>query len=402
MPAMNFRVGGGGSQFFPSSRHEERTVPRVLERREAKKSGKIIPSMALRSAAAGLTLSLALLAGCGTPAAPQPPSLKLPQPVTDLAVQRSGNDVRLQWTMPKRTTDRVILVGDQKAHICRRLDSQPCENAADLLLAPDKPAEFVDHLPSALTSGPPRLLTYVVELRNRSNHTAGPSNSVSTAAGAAPAQIADFSATAAADGVVLHWKPVSADTGTLIRLHRELVVKPGGPKSPSQAAGSPAPAEQTLEITGPDKGIALDRDAALDHTYRYTAERVMKLTLARPPFELLSASSETITIDARDVFPPATPTGLQAVADPDARAIDLSWNPNTDADIAGYAVYRRDAGSAAAPVRVSPPGQVPAPSFRDSAVTPGRAYVYSISALDRDGNESPRSAEVEETLPANP
>ena len=45
------------------------------------------------------------------------------------------------------------------------------------------------------------------------------------------------------------------------------------------------------------------------------------------------------------------------------------------------------------------PGQVVAPSFRDAAVLPGHTYAYSVSALDRDGNESPRSAEVEETLP---
>jgi hypothetical protein len=364
-------------------------------------------TVALRSAAAlGLALSLVILAGCGTPGAPQPPSLKLPTPVTDLGIQRSGNDVRLQWTMPKRTTDKVVLVGDQKAHICRRLESQPCETAGDLLFAPNKPAQFVDHLPPALTTGPPKLLTYIVELRNHANHTAGPSNSVVTAAGTAPARIEDFSATVRPDGVLLHWKPVvpnkpisdTASSDTLIRLHRELVTKPGAPK-PSEVAGSLAPAEQTLEITGPDKGIALDRDAALDHTYRYTAERVLKPALVQPPFEVLSAPSETLTVDARDIFPPQTPAGLEAVADPNARAIDLSWNPDTDADIAGYAVYRRDAGSSAAPVRVSPPGQVVAPSFRDAAVLPGHAYAYSVSALDRDGNESPRSAEVEETLP---
>jgi hypothetical protein len=359
-------------------------------------------TVALRSAAAiALALSLITLAGCGTPASPQPPSLKLPTPVTDLSVQRSGNDVRLQWTMPKRTTDKVVLVGDQKAHICRHLESQPCETAGDLLFAPNKPAQFVDHLPPTLTSGEPKLLTYIVELRNHADRTAGPSNSVVTAAGTAPARIEDFSATVRADGVVLHWKPAAGDTpgssGTLIRLHRELVTKPGAPK-PSEIAGSLAPAEQTLEITGPDKGMALDRDAALDHTYRYTAERVLKPAL-QPPFEVLSTPSETLTVDARDVFPPQTPAGLEAVADPNARAIDLSWNPDTDADIAGYAVYRRDAGSSAAPVRVSPPGQVVAPSFRDAAVLPGHAYAYSVSALDRDGNESPRSAEVEETLP---
>ena len=40
--------------------------------------------------AAGLA---AVLAGCGTPGTPLPPSLKLPDPVTDLAAVRAGSQV---------------------------------------------------------------------------------------------------------------------------------------------------------------------------------------------------------------------------------------------------------------------------------------------------------------------
>lgn len=350
----------------------------------------------LCAAAASLSLSLTILAGCGTPASPQPPSLKLPTPVTDLGALRTGNDVHLQWTMPRRTTDKVLLSGDQKAHICRRIDTGSCDTAADLLFVPGKPAQFTDHLPSALTTGSPRVLTYTVELRNHSDHTAGPSNSTSTAAGAPPTRIESFTATVHPDGVVLHWTPIPGDT--LVRLHRELVTKPGAPK-PSERSGTAEPPQQTLEISGPDKGIALDRDAALDNTYRYTAERVLKVTLTQPPVEVLSLPSETITIDAHDIFPPHVPGDLSIVPDPEARAIDLSWSPVSDADVAGYAVYRRDSGSSAAPSRVSPAGQPVAPSFHDDAVQPGHTYLYSVSALDHDGNESPRSPEVEATLP---
>src|SRR6185312_3392858 len=45
------------------------------------------------------------LAGCGTPGAPRPPSLRLPQAVSDLAATRVGNTVTLTWTEPQRTTD---------------------------------------------------------------------------------------------------------------------------------------------------------------------------------------------------------------------------------------------------------------------------------------------------------
>jgi len=62
-----------------------------------------IQSAALRTALmAGLAAGL-LLTGCGTQAAPQPPSLNLADRVTDLAATRSGSQVSLTWTMPKRT-----------------------------------------------------------------------------------------------------------------------------------------------------------------------------------------------------------------------------------------------------------------------------------------------------------
>jgi hypothetical protein len=357
-------------------------------------------NVALRAAAAVLALPLLMMASCGTPAAPQSPSLKLPEPVVDLAAVRSGNEeVRLTWTMPKRTTDKVILKGDQDAHLCRRVETGPCETAADLRLVPDAPAHFVDHLPAAHTSGPPKLMTYSVELRNHAGHNAGPSNPAYTAAGAAPPRVEYLSAAAQAEGVLLRWQPVSGEV--LLRIHRELVTKPGAPKR-SETSGSPIPPpvsqEQTLEVTGNDQGRALDRDAALGHTWRYTVQRVEKLTIGGHAFEIMSTPSDSVTIDARDTFPPRTPEGLEAIADPEAHAIDLAWAPNTEPDLAGYIVYRRDTASNAPVVRISPPGEV-APSFRDANVRFGHRYAYSISAVDRDGNESPRSAETEESLP---
>ena len=352
-------------------------------------------NVALRLAANLALPPLLMLAGCGLPSAPQPPSLKLPQPLTDLTALRRGDEVLLHWTMPKRTTDNVMLKGPQQAQICRRIENGPCEKAGNQAFELEARAEFVDHLPAALAGGPPKLLTYTVDLVNHAGHSAGPSNPAFTAGGSAPPQVQGLSATAQPDGIVLRWHAAGGDQ--LLRIHRVLVPTPGAPKT-SQIAGSPAPPEQTLEVTGADQGQALDRDAALDHTYRYSAERVERLTLAGNSFEVLSTPSETVTINARDVFPPATPRGLQAVADPEAHAIDLSWEPNTERDIAGYIIYRRDAASSTPPVRVSPPEEA-APSFRDLSAIPGHRYAYSVSAVDLDGNESPRSSETEESLP---
>ena len=62
----------------------------------------------------------AFLSACGTPGAPQPPSLNLADPVTDLSAIRTGNQVTLTWTMPKRNTDKTPIKGNVAARICRR------------------------------------------------------------------------------------------------------------------------------------------------------------------------------------------------------------------------------------------------------------------------------------------
>src|ERR1035441_4608651 len=67
-----------------------------------------------------------LLAGCASPGPPLPPSLKLPEVVTDLTARRVGDQVMLHWTTPTRTTDKLLIRGIVERTIawlnrCRRL-----------------------------------------------------------------------------------------------------------------------------------------------------------------------------------------------------------------------------------------------------------------------------------------
>jgi len=322
-------------------------------------------------------------------AVPKPPSLKLPEPVTDLTAQRVGGTVELHWTIPKRATDKVLLEGMQGTKVCRHVSGGPCVVAARLKFMPQAEANYTDKLPSALKSGSLRALRYTVELENAAGRTAGSSNVAVTAAGAVPGKIENARARVQANGVVLLWTPEGGQE--TVRLERKLEAK-----QTSKRAG--VPGEQTLEFSGTDEGKVLDEDAVLDHTYLYKLQRVVRLTLDGKQMEVASAPSAPVRVDARDVFPPAEPKGLQAVADAAERAIDLSWQPDTEADLAGYRVYRREIGSSAPPVRISPVVE-PAATFLDEKVEAGKSYIYSVSAVDRDGNESARSAEVVESLP---
>src|SRR6201982_3873309 len=65
------------------------------------------------------TTLTAFVAGCASPGPPRPPSLNLPEVVKDLTAERVGDVVRLHWTTPDRTTDRLDLQGAMTAEICR-------------------------------------------------------------------------------------------------------------------------------------------------------------------------------------------------------------------------------------------------------------------------------------------
>jgi hypothetical protein len=367
--------------------------------------------------AAAASFGLLVLAGCGLAANPQPPTLWLPEPVRDLTGVRVGNEVHLHWTMPKSTTDKVPLKGDQAAHICWTSGLAPapgksapapvpstglsgCTAVADAMFAPAKPVNYVAQLPADLTSGAPRAVSFFLELRNHAGKTAGPSNPVWIATGPAPSPVTDFSVTVQAGGPVLHWQLSTPESGSVLRIHRILVTQPGAAR-PGSSAGVPPPQEQTLavDLGASDPGQAIDRDAALDHVYRYTAERVLRVDVDHHALEIAGLLSQSFTVDAKDVFPPAVPSGLAVVADEQGHALDLSWAPDTDSDLAGYVVCRRDVTAGTGAERISGKGLVVPPSFEDKSVVPGHRYAYAVSAVDQDGNESARSAEVEEGLP---
>lgn len=182
-------------------------------------------------------LALALgMAGSGTPGPPLPPSLNLPDPVSDLSAVRTGDSVTLAWTMPRRTTDRVNLKGEIAVHVCRKEADGTCMTAADMRLAPGADGAFAETLGGPLASGSPRPLTYLVELKNERGRSAGPSNPAEVLAGEAPAPVSDFAAELRRQGVVLHW--TAAPGAFDIRLHRTLHNPPSSVVAASARPGN--------------------------------------------------------------------------------------------------------------------------------------------------------------------
>jgi hypothetical protein len=315
--------------------------------------------------------------------------------------------------MPRRDTDKVLLKGDVTVRICRNESAAAgCSAAATVQFAPETAGSFTDALPPALSEGAPRVVTYFVELDNRKGRTAGLSNGAQILAGEAPAAIDGLAAEMRRDGVLLHWAPAPSNvTPVAVRLMRRLVSLPAPAPATSRVAEGPLaprpePAERNL-LVEPDSHLdrALDGNIQFGETYEYRAQRVARVIVNGKTLELAGPLSSPVRIEAVNMFPPAVPRGLAAVATAGAEgagpAIDLNWQPNTEADLAGYVVYRREAAATESNwQRISPAQPVEAPGFHDANVQPGHTYRYAVSSVDQQGHESKRSPEAEETVSA--
>lgn len=371
-------------------------------------SGKSASHGAVRSL---IALSIAFLAaslsGCASPGPARPPSLHLPKLVTDLTAARTGNEVALHWTTPGKTTDGLKIQPPLTAEICRQLaaHSAHCTPVKRIPVQPGL-TDTSDALPGSLTTGPATLLTYRVQILNANGRSAGPSTPAFAVAGAAPPAIEHLRVTPIRNGAMIEWQ--SEPTPAFIDLDRTLVQttapKKAATKQPGQLNTSP-PTEihlqagrQSANAESVDPGGTIDPIAQRGETYRYTAQRVHSLTLNGHVLEIRSAASPTVTTLMRDTFPPATPNGLEAV--PGTGSIDLSWEPNTESDLAGYLVYRQpvvaDGTLSGAPSRLTP-APIPAPAFSDLTAAPGQTYSYRVVAIDSSGNQSQPSAEARES-----
>ena len=371
--------------------------------------------------------ALAWLSGCASIGPPQAPSLELPKPPTDLRASRKGDKVTLTWTIPQRTTDRQSVRYLGKTEICRGVatalkvcgtpvgDEAPptgfagtkkaAANAGTKKPAGKKPAAkkltatFVDTLSSALEQEHPmEFASYAVEVLNTAGRGAGLSNQVRVALVPTLAPFGDFSAHPTAQGVQISWRCSSTAEGRsgvkyLFRIYRRL--------ESSSNWNKVIDVDATQCAEGAGRGISSFVDQAFEwektYFYRGTAVSVIEAA-GKPAVEVEGDDTPEVKVFAHDVFPPAVPSGVQAVFSGPGQQpfIDLIWAPVSDADLEGYNVYRHEAGSV--PVKVNAE-LVRTPAYRDSQVVAGRTYFYSVSAVDQRGNESGRSEETSESVP---
>jgi fibronectin type 3 domain-containing protein len=156
--------------------------------------------------------------------------------------------------------------------------------------------------------------------------------------------------------------------------------------------------QSPLELLGVTPSASYrDTQFQFGHTYVYSVRSVGQFE--SEPVE--SADSKLLVVSPRDVFPPEPPQDLVAVVVPataQAHArIELSWSISADPNIAGYNIYRSEAGGGGRQ-RLNN-DLLLTPMFHDMSPIPGRSYIYTVTAVSRAGNESERSAAVSAAMP---
>jgi hypothetical protein len=215
-----------------------------------------------------------------------------------------------------------------------------------------------------------------------------------------PEAVRDLQANVTEPAVELRWTPPERTTSGApmaalagYRVYRAEV-------EPNPAESDPAKLKRKTpqELLGVSPTPSY-RDAQIefDKTYLYTVRSVAQYELD----SVESADSQPLVLTLKDIFPPAAPQNLVAVYVPataEAPAhVELSWGISPEADAAGYRVYRSEQEEKTG-TRLTQELLL-TPTFRDMSVTAGKAYTYTVTVVDRAGNESSFSAPVSISVP---
>lgn len=354
-----------------------------------------------------------LLAGCAAPGDPSPRHPVLPVAVADLAARQSGSDVVLTFSVPTQSTDREALAEAPTVEIYRATvpPGATADRKTSWRLAFTVPSEQVDNYskdnhfefhdpltPDELGRAPGTSLAYMVRTSAVKTQASDDSNIITEKIFLPPGAPRDVKVAVTESAIVLSWTesplPSGATSGGYHVYRAEMEsAQESAPQDISQAK-----LKTPLVLAGPSSTAGFsDPDFEFGKTYVYIVRSLAQVG----EDSVESVDSAPAVVTPRDTFPPATPRGFEIAvipATPQAPAyVELSWAISSEGDLAGYYVYRSDA-------EVTPGERVnteilPTPAFRDISVVHGKRYFYRVSAIDRAGNESPKSSAVQTEIP---
>jgi hypothetical protein len=342
---------------------------------------------------------LSLFSSCGRKGPILPPLERIPKAVEDLGYVQVGAELRLRWTIPNRYIDGSPL--EQLAALqIWKFEEELSEEAGLVPPSPERmrqEAELWADFPQAdfatLQPEPeknPLNFRYTFEF-SRSD-IGGKRFGFSVKVREGRNRYSDFSSWITIEplNVAVAPKGLKAEQGR----NRIILTWRVPPRSldgtePAEIAGYHLyRAEDPEPPVRVNQGLITetryeDRSIEFGRTYTYWVRAVTGETALRGE----SVDSKPFEILAKDTFAPSPPKGLIAV--PGGDAISLSWDLNRERDLAAYKVWRREAG--VEDYGLLTPEGITANSYTDSSAVRDVRYEYTVTAVDRNGNESERS-----------
>ena len=364
--------------------------------------------------------ALVLAVACGKRGDPHPPVPVIPKATSDLVVAQRGVNLILSWSFPSLTTTGQKLGAIRRIIVYRYAeplpvtepprdpgDLDPTVPAAIALFAKVPPIgrqqfarlrQLADSLESsqlpAATAGArlvyedapdfhtadnrPVRMNYAV-VTEGSTAKSDMSNIVSIVPVDVPVPPGSLTAAAQPQGLVLSWTaPNAVITGNakphIIGYNIYRLAK-GEEVSDTSTPINASPVAQTVYTDVPPYGV---------HRYVVTA------VAATGPPRIESDPSAAASAEFKDLVPPPTPTGLTALVEP--KAVRILWDPVPAPDLAGYKVYRWEGVGIEHPVvipkRIPVSGLLTETHLIDPGLSPGIAYYFEVTAVDKSGNES--------------
>ena len=369
-------------------------------------------------------VAAAALARCGKRGDPVAPLPRTPQAVTGLTVSQRGREVEVRYVAPRVTTGGAGL-SVLEVEVLRAETEGDFAKVAREETRKAAPGEALrDTAPL-----PPAGTTLRVAARARAGSHVSASTPVVTLRVQPPlSPPVDLNAQLTPRGVGLSWTPPPGGIPPPLpapppspspspQARPPVPVRPSPspsavPASPAPAA-SPTPAPSPTPPPAPTSGYWIYRRepggryeaplvpvplqvAAVEDSSAVPGQSlcyVARLVAATEPV-IESGSSNEVCVSVKDVAAPAAPAGVAALVR--EGAVELSWSPSSEPDLALYRVYRARPG--AAPQRIA---EVAAgeSTYRDAALERGVPFLYTVTAVDNAGNESPPSAPAEGSLP---
>lgn len=371
---------------------------------------------------------LVLVFACGKRGDPRPPVPLIPKATSDLVVTQRANKLLLSWSYPALTTAGKSLTGIRRVSVYRYLEEIPVTPTVPTVVPTPEPtvAPSVSQLPAAppltaaqftklshridsiesanlppssagakllfedspqlhSSSGRPVKVTYAVVTEGL-NARSDFSNLVSIVPLDVAAPPDKLAAAPNAKGVALTWSVPSTAVTASVKpaIAGYNIYRNAKGETPDALAlpVNPSPVVKNEYTDTPPYG-----------TYEY---RVTAVAAAGPP-RIESDRSAPVEATFKDLVAPPPPASLTALVE--TKVVRLVWDSVDAPDLAGYNVYRTEK---AGRVKFTYGLPIRQTFFLDESLLAGIEYYYSVTSVDKSGNESAETKSQMVMVPKTP